>query len=503
MSILQFPACPRNHESYYMSVQIDILSMAPGKELDTFTSAKIVVCLTNRTDGQIIVDHWETRVFLELRSMQDQVLLVIDEALRMNMLFGYKLRKSPDPFPVGPGEQVLREFDLANYYYPFAQGVYRLVPCFVSPGKDRVEGPGVEFSVEPLQVKQCLEWYENPIFGTHSLLSVVSTGEGEDGRAHLRWLGLNQPCASFFNTSLKGVPGGCIGIPSVAAFFDVEDIEPGFEKVLLWQKPDDKISITRFLNGVSSGLPREVQLPPGCWLLPYSFRTENQVFIFSMTQGGPQKIIRGYRIDFTRPYPAKVLEYAVPKAVEHVAVGGGPDTIHLVTAGSALEYLIFSHHGELVKTSAIGSYEGYPIHLFVDLVADVIRASYVDPGVPGIITLVESQFPTYDGPPVVPQTARLRVKLEDQERIVELDSLFSKYRVPHLLYATDKGRLLISSPGETHALASSDARFFPRLLQGDMETEQLFIGFFLPHRGYRFYDTAVADPWNHMKTMKI
>ena len=359
------------------------------------------------------------------------------------------------------------------------------------------------FQVVAQEATQIREWYENPIFGTHSLLSRTMAS------AYLRWLGLNQPLASFFNKPLKAPQPEYKAIPSVAAFFDLEDFAPGFEKVIVWHGPDSEIFVAKYEAGDLVGQMTSAHLPGSSPLLPYSFRTEDgHVFVFTIGE-----TLRGYEIDPAGNVTLRI-EHSVHGQAETVAVSGGPDIIHVVTMEPALTHAMFDYQGRLVQTTDIGQALGKPFYLSTDLASDYIKAVYVDPYDPRVVNCVQSTYPSIEEPAVNPQIAKPTLVFWPDERLSEIDFLFDSFQRLHVLYSTgvqrdsqspnNNGRLLYYDPsGETHYAASGETKYFPRLLPGDIETALPFVGFAMKSRGYRFYPTGGVKPWSDIRAMRV
>jgi len=484
-------------------IKTEIINLLPGPEIDTFTTLLISVRAVNQSDEAIVLDHIKTKIFFELWSENDELLLVIDEICRQNWLFNKRSRRIPAPVTIMPGAQEIFEFDFANYYYPLAAGKYKLILCHISGEGDKNRGNVVEITVTPRQVEQAVEWYENPVFGTHSLLLRALSNPGEYN-TFLRWLGLNRPLASYINKKLRAVPSECAAFPSIPAFFDVEEFAPGFEKVIIFQSIQ-KVMIFKFENGDPVGSSMTVQLPEGLKILPFSFRTLKEIFIFSLGQGGSAAFLHGHVINQDSGSVTQFLNNILSvNPSDRLAIAGGPDLIHVVTAGKNLVHSMFSYNGDLVTKNSIGTYDGYPVNLVIDLVADFIRASYIDSQTQKNLTVIELPFPTLDQPKVTARKENFHLKLEEPETIIEIDTLFDQKARCHILFTTDKGKLFYDNTERNlQHLATGEIKYWPRLLKGDMEYAQPYVGFFLKSRGYRFYSTEGKEPWNGIINMQV
>ena len=493
-----------------MALRIEILSVTPSGSLDVFTAATITLACHNDTERPIQIDHAGTRVFLEIRSAEDdQLALIVDEDLRRRFLYAHGLASEPEPVTIPPKSQAKIALDLANYYYPFMAGAYRVVPCFSSPQSGTVKGEAVALDISapvPLEIR---EWYENPVFGTHHLLCRYK--DGDNTKTSLRWLGLNRPLASFFIVSLAEPDNGTSLFPSIAAFYDLESLKPGLEKVLVWQDSGDAIHIRKVRNGKPEDGEQVCRLPKSATLLPYSFRLQDgTVFAFAMEGGEARKsakLIRGFRIG-SDGKPSTCLEYPLDSKAGLFALAGGPDTIHLVSAGPPLCHFIFSHGGQLAQKVEIGSYKGSALHLNIDLPADSIRAIYLDPEDRRSITAVDSPFPSLRERSVQPRVATVSLAIGKEDQFNEFDFLFDLASRFNVLYSTQRKHLLFfnSELGFTR-FAYGESAFFPKLLQGAAPGQQgstlPFVGFFRGNRGFRFYEAQGIRPWSHLRLMRI
>jgi hypothetical protein len=491
-----------------MDVRIEISNVTPSGPLDTFSTATITIGCYNETTQQIVIAHTRTRVFLEVRApVDDELLLIIDEGLRQRMLFSRGLANRPEPINIAPGSHAPIVFDLANYYYPFMAGHYRITPCLNSPELGTIRGEEVVVSVfarEPIRIR---EWYENPVFGTHHLLCRYHDDHG-NSRTSLRWLGLNRPLASFFVKPLQAPSAAMAPVPSVAAFYDLESLKPGFEKVFLWYGNKNAVHIRSTRKGNAEGTERVCQLKKSARLLPYSFRLQDgTVFFFTLDQSEVGRTLRGYR---TGPDGdvSSCLDYPIENEAGLIALGGGPDTIHLVSAGPPLTHAIFGHDGHLVKKVEIGSCEGTALFLQADLPADIIKAIYLDPKERRVVTALQSPFPSLREPSVRPRAAKARLAIRKDDQFGDFDFLFDRASRLNILYSTKERHLVFynSELGLTR-FAFGERAYFPRLLQGAAPGQQgstlPFVGFFTGSRGYRFYEPQGARPWRHLRTMRI
>jgi hypothetical protein len=491
-----------------MAVRIDIADVNPSGPLDTFSTATITLTCTNDTPDRIVIDHSDTRVFIEVRSPTgEEPVLIIDEDLRQRMLFARGLAKKPDPISIMPESRASVVFDLANYYYPFMAGEYRLTPCFSSPQRGIVRGAEVGVSVVAREPVQIHEWYENPVFGTHHLLCRYRDDAGNT-KTSLRWLGLNRPLASMFVKPLEEPEAGMAPVPSVAAFYDVESFKPGFEKVFLWHGNGNGVRIHSMRKGDPAGPPRVYELASPARLLPNSFRLEDgTVFFFTLEEDESGKMLRGYRADAGGDL-STCLEHAFEDAVPRFILGGGPDTVHLVSAGPPLTHTIFSHDGEVAQEVEIGDCRGTPLYLYADLPADAIRALYLDPGERHVVTALESAFPSIRNPKVSYRAVTARLAISKNDQFGEFDFLFDRASRLNILYSTQRRHLALynSELGITR-LAFGESAYFPRLLQGAAPGSQgstlPFVGFFTSARGYRFYEAKGPRPWSHLRTMRV
>jgi hypothetical protein len=491
-----------------MAVRIDISDITPSGPLDTFSTATITLTCYNETAEQIVIDHTQTRVFLEVRAPnEDEPLLIIDEKLRQRMLFARGLANKPNPISIMSESQASVTFDLANYYYPFMAGHYRLTPCFGSPERGIVRGEEVDVTVVAREPVQILEWYENPVFGTHHLLCRYFADIG-DTKTSLRWLGMNRPLASFFVKPLIEPGAAMAPVPSVAAYYDVESLKPGFEKVLVWHGNGNAVHIRSMRKGEPEGPERVCQLASASRLHPYSFRlADGTVFFFTLDEHEAGKMLRGYRAGPDGDL-SSCLEHPLDDATPRVVLGGGPDTIHLVSAGPPLTHTIFSHDGELAQKVEIGDCEGTAHYLYADLPADIIRALYLDPGERTIVTALESSFPSIREPSVDPKVAKARLAISKSDRFAEFDFLFDRASRLNILYSTQRRHLALynSELGITR-LAFGERAYFPRLLQGAVPGSQgstlPFVGFFTNARGFRFYEAKGPRPWSYLRTIRV
>jgi hypothetical protein len=411
--------------------------------LDTFSTATITIGCHNQTAQPIVIDHTGTRVFLEVRAQSDdELLLTIDEDLRQRMLFSKGLANQLEPISIAPESQTPIVFDLANYYYPLMAGNYRLTPCFSSPELGTVKGAEAEISVVAREPAQIHEWYENPVFGTHHLLCRYHDDRGNPATS-LRWLGMNRPLASFFVKPLEAPSAEMAPVPSVAAFYDIESFKPGFEKVFLWHGNGNAIHIRSTRKGNPEGTDRVCPLQTSARLLPYSFRLpDGTVFFFTSDQAKAGTTLRGSRAD-PDGNVSSCLDYPLECEPGLIALGGGPDTIHLVSAGPPLTHAIFSHDGHLEQKIEIGSFEGQALSLQADLPADIIKAIYLDPRERRVVTVLESPFPSLSEPSVRPRAAQARLAISKDDQFADFDFLFDLASRVNILYSTTQRHLVL------------------------------------------------------------
>jgi hypothetical protein len=493
-----------------MTVQIEISKVTPGGPLDIFISPTVEVLCRNNTTHPLEIDHGSTRVFLEVRSESgEERLLTIDGDLRSKFLFAPGLAKPLDPVTIPAGSEARIPFDLAQFYYPFMAGNYRMVPCLFSEELGAIRGKAVPISVCTRTLLQIREWYENPVFGAEYLL--CQDRDGEQARTTLRWLGMNRPLASFFIQTIPSPEEGLLPFPSIAGFYGLESFKPGFVKVIIWQSPTGETHIRKFIQGNMAGDERTCTLPKSGRLLPYSFRlADDTVFLFALEGENSRKktkLVKGYRIDPAGDISA-CLECALDAKAGLFALGGGPDTIQLVASGPPLAHFIFSHSGALAQKTEIGTFQGTPLHLSVDLPADSIRAIYLDPKDRNTLTLVESPFPSMKNQNFRPAIGSARLALPNGDDFCEFDFLFDSVSRLNILYSTKKKHLVFynSRLGITR-LAHGETAYFPKLLQGAALGEQgstlPFVGFFSGKRGYRFYEARGLRPWSYVRNMRI
>ena len=485
-------------------MQTEIINISPAKKIDTFTTVTITVEAVNDSDQPIVMDHDSVGIFLEVRSQEDEVLLVMDEALRVKMLYSDRLQEPPEVHTIAPGERLELVFDLANYYYPFCQGIYRIVPCFYSVETDKQQGEAVELEVQSVGACQILQWYENPIFGTESLLCSTAGANG-DARCYLRWLGMNRPMGAFFNKRLEAAGPERCAIASIPAFFDPDYMQAGFEKIIVWPDGENHITVTIYENGDLKGQPVAVELPDASAVLPYSFHTiAGMLFVFTCKEESDSRVVKGYIIDLWGDQSViGCLEHRVSEPGP-VAICGGPDIIHLISGGKNLTHVMFNLMGEHVQTNQIAQVEGEPYDLFVNLISNQIKVVYLDPSQRGGVILVQSSFPSLEEPEVEARIEKLRLAVPREGQVQEIVFLFDSTEA-HVLYSTKDGRLIYrGAGGRFRRLAAGETRYFPKIMPGETDDwEPPFLGYFSSSNGYRFYPTFGTNPWQTIREIKI
>jgi hypothetical protein len=483
-------------------VRTRIADISPGGRIDALTSLVVRVEVENDGAAPVTVDHGATRVFLELSPLgAGGPVLSLDDERRQRVLLGPGGSASA-PYTLAPGERRTVSFDLAQHHAPFRAGAHLLTPCFASPSVTRRPGPGAPLVVEPAALRRVESWYENPVFGARNLLLQGATGE-----ARLRWIGLATPLASFFDLALAGAVPGARPVPVVAAFHQLDDFVPGFERILAWETPGAPLTITRHVSGRLQGVPLRTSVVLPGPLLASPFRTEGgDLFAFALDEGAGRRRVVGVRVapDGTG---TRCLEHDLASPAGPVAVGGGPDVIHLVEAGPPLVHVLFDHRGRQVQAAEIAlpageRLAGTALSLSADVVLDAVRAVYAAPGDARAFTFVEAGFPSVREPSVVASARGARLATGGAA-VREVDFLVDGLDRLNVLYSTSAGRLLFfNSALGFSRLARGAPSFFPRLLPGANPGQRgstlPFVGFFTAERGYRFYE-GEQRPWPRLR----
>ncbi|MEM7410732.1 MAG: hypothetical protein AAF430_10900 [Myxococcota bacterium] len=482
-----------------MALTSRITGVAPSTELSTIETAVVTVEVGNTGIEPVVIDHATHRCALELRDAAGECVLTIDESLRARLLYSRGLAEPPQPVQIPAGESVELVFDLAQYYYPLASGDYELGSVTIAPDEPARPGDApVSLRCRAVEIDEVQVWYENPIFGTQSQLCRATDANGS-AATRLRWLGLNQPRAAFFDRSIEAPEAGR-WVPAVAAFWDPEDMEQGLTKVLVQDCGEGRLRVHRTLSGRSDAPVREIRLPNPTPLLPFAFRTaEEAVFVFCVTGDPGERHLCGFRLP-AEGAPEACLDHRLGPEPAPLAVCGGPDLIHVLESGTELTHTLYDHDGTEVQTRALHSSEGTPCHLYANLAEGVVRAAWQKNDALG---LVETGFAPYRGP--APAVRAVTLALEASDDVVrELDFRLDLRGGPVALWVTADDRLRFRDGAErVHELSQGERRYHPRILVGEPEIETPMLGFWTRQRGYRFVPGVGDDVGASLRAVRV
>lgn len=473
-----------------MSLDIRISGIEPSSKLTTLTTATVLVDVENKERIPVKLDQKNDRVCIEVRSIEGDLLLTIDEDLRHEMLFERADSNLPDPLVIKPGmPKIQLEFPLCEYYYSFAAGSYLLNAIFVSKdGEVTRESERTKIEVEPIAVSSVMEWYENPVFGNRFLLCYADKPEPAFGS--LRWVGVEKPKGSYFSKELAGLAHGSNPFPAVAAFWQLEDLEEGLIKVLVQDLGDGRVLINRYFSGDLDGESRTVEIPPDVSLVPHAFRLEDgTVFIFGFAGGTDLDGLVGFNVAADNTV-SKCLQHKLNDA-SNISILGGPDVIRIISAQPDLKQEIFDHQGKLISEKRIFDIQKRPIYLNANMALQVAKLAYLDPLDSRLLKLVETDIPIRDEA-THPRFRELELSFERDLEITEIDFVIDAKLGVAVLFVTSSGELYFRGPDDnSHLLERSSDRFFPRVLVCGREVRKIMLGFFRKESGYRFIDAPV------------